>query len=78
MSSVLGWAFELAVRGSSDVAVHGKYNLAGFLQVRHSLGCVCVCVESVCSTIIKLLSLAGCVFGTRQLCHLYYRETHTR
>jgi hypothetical protein len=34
VSSNLGWAFELAVRAASDVALHDKYNIAGFLQVR--------------------------------------------
>jgi hypothetical protein len=33
VSSNLGWAFELAVRAASDVALHDKYNIAGFLQV---------------------------------------------
>jgi len=34
VSSTLGWAFELAVRPSSDVMVHDKYNIADFLQVK--------------------------------------------
>ena len=33
VNSNLGWSFELAVRAASDVALHDKYNLAGFLQV---------------------------------------------
>jgi hypothetical protein len=42
VSSSLGWAFELAIRASSDVAVHDKYNIAGFLQVRLDLDIVAV------------------------------------
>jgi hypothetical protein len=33
VSSNLGWSFELAIRAASDVALHDKYNMAGFLQV---------------------------------------------
>lgn len=32
VSSNLGWSFELAIRPASDVALHDKYNITGFLQ----------------------------------------------